>query len=266
MVTKTLDATTQSYLNIPGDGREEPLHNFVSRAPGLCLPRQKETVASDTFFPLVVSNRGNTCSRMFHVLTSKFWAIYPLKTESRNTEALQDYTRTHGCMSVLKTNNTQSELGKGWTNHCKSHCIEQQTTEPHHPHQNPVEHQIGDLAVMVKRCMKEFQCLLRKHDWMQKWCVDVHNILPSCSLSWRTPHEWTHSRHLTVQILRLGTHGTLMELQRYQNLALRKDVGLVLLGLPETPSLLLLRLKGLYEKDARWYYFFNHQNLSKGHW
>ena len=47
-------------------------------------------------------------------------------------------------------------------------------------------------------------------------------------------------------------YGILMELQRYQNLALRKDVGLVLLGLPETPSLLLLRLKGLYEKDARW--------------
>ena len=37
--------------------------------------------------------------------------------------------------------------------------------------------------------MKEFQCPLKKHDWMQKWCVDVHNILASQSLSWRTPYE-----------------------------------------------------------------------------
>ena len=35
VITKTLDATTQSHLTIPGDGREEPHCHFVSRAPGL---------------------------------------------------------------------------------------------------------------------------------------------------------------------------------------------------------------------------------------
>ena len=55
------------------------------------------------------------------------------KQRAKNTEALKDYTRTYGCPNLIKTDNAQSELGTGWTQHCQNFCIEQQTTDPHHP-------------------------------------------------------------------------------------------------------------------------------------
>ena len=189
VVRKTFECTTRFYMTIPGQDRDDPRRHMQSRAPGLRLPRQNELVASDTFFPSKTSDRGNTCSQMFVGQNSDFWAVYPLKNESKNTEALQDYTRTHGCPNAIKTDCAQSELGVGWTQHCRNHCIEQKTTEPHHPWQNPSEKRIGNLNDMVRRCMRIFNVPIRKHDWVQKWCVDVHNVLASRYLNWRTPTE-----------------------------------------------------------------------------
>ena len=113
IVAKTLENTSQFYLTLPGDERQDMRDHYVSRTPGLRYPRQNEVVSSDTFSPSVRSDRGNTCSQLFSGNTTDFWAVYPLKTESKNTEALQDYTRTYGCPNVIKTDNAQSELGTG---------------------------------------------------------------------------------------------------------------------------------------------------------
>ena len=80
----------------------------------------------------------------------------------KNTEALQDYTQTYGCPDVIKTENAPSELGTGWNQYCQNFCIEQQTTEPHHPWQNLAEKRIGNLSVMVRQCMREFEIPLKK--------------------------------------------------------------------------------------------------------
>ena len=56
-----------------------------------------------------------------------------MKTETNNGEALQDFTRQIEVPNVLRTDNTQSELGYTWIKHCRGLCIERQTTEPHHP-------------------------------------------------------------------------------------------------------------------------------------
>ena len=61
-----------------------------------------------------------------------------MKTEANNGEALQDFTRQIGVPNVLKTNNTQSELGYTWIKHCRDLCIETQTTEPHHLRHPPL--------------------------------------------------------------------------------------------------------------------------------
>ena len=80
VVSKTLDATTQFYLNCPGETRDNPVRHYKSRFPGLRYPRLREGVATDTFFPSSVSDRGNTCSQFFVGTKSNRWEVYPLKT------------------------------------------------------------------------------------------------------------------------------------------------------------------------------------------
>jgi hypothetical protein len=75
-----LDATTQLYMEVENEHRNEPREHYQSRCPGLCNFRQHETVASDTYFPTKVTNQGHTCSQMFVGLDSDFWVTYPMKT------------------------------------------------------------------------------------------------------------------------------------------------------------------------------------------
>jgi hypothetical protein len=50
-----------------------------------------EIFASDTYFSTKVTNQGHTCSQIFVGVDSDIWVTYPLKRESSNGEALQDY-------------------------------------------------------------------------------------------------------------------------------------------------------------------------------
>jgi hypothetical protein len=75
-----LDATTQLYMEVENEHRNEPREHYQSQCPGLC-----KFVASDTYFPTKVTNQGHTCSQMFVGLDSDFWVTYPVKTESART-------------------------------------------------------------------------------------------------------------------------------------------------------------------------------------
>eukprot|EP00957_Ditylum_brightwellii_P019850 1497934-Ditylum_brightwellii.AAC.1 len=107
VVEKTLDNSTNLYLNIKAKNREEPRKHYKYHFPGLQYPRQKETVATDTLFPSIKLRRGNACSQFFVGTSSNRWDVYPLKTESHNILALQDYSRDVGIPSVLKSDNAQ---------------------------------------------------------------------------------------------------------------------------------------------------------------
>jgi len=50
IVSKTLQHTTQHYLNVDCENRSNMHEHYQSRFPGLRLPRQKEGVATDTHF------------------------------------------------------------------------------------------------------------------------------------------------------------------------------------------------------------------------
>ena len=79
----------------------------------------------------------------------------PLKSESQNGTALQDYIRKVGVPNEIRSDN--SETGSTWTKVSRDQCIMNTTTEPKHPWQNPDEPQIGALNSMVKRVMKQFK-------------------------------------------------------------------------------------------------------------
>ena len=87
--------------------------------------------------------------------------MFPTKTESQNGKALQDYIRKVGVPNTIKSDNAQSETGSLWTTVSRDQCITNESTEPHHPWQNPAEPQIGALNSMVKRTMAAFKALYR---------------------------------------------------------------------------------------------------------
>jgi hypothetical protein len=183
-----LDAATQLYMTVENENRIEPREHCKSLYPGLRNFQQNETVASNTYFPSVVTNQGHTCSKSFVGLDSDFWATHPLKSESSNGKALQHHTRTHGCPNILRTDNFQSELGKTWTKHCRTHVVGTERTE-YHLRQNPAEKCIGYFSTMVKNVMREFGVPLSRHHWAQQWCCDAHNITANRELDWRTAKE-----------------------------------------------------------------------------
>ena len=65
IVEKTLENTTQHYIRVECESRDDPRRYIRSRVPGLRCLRQKETVATDTLFPSIISDRRNTCLQFF---------------------------------------------------------------------------------------------------------------------------------------------------------------------------------------------------------
>ena len=151
------------------------------------LPRLKEGVATDTFFPSEKTSMGHTCSQFFVGTDTHRWYVQPLKKESHNLTELQDFSRNLGLPLFVKSDCAQSEIGEKWTEHCRDHCIGMLTSEPGHPWQNPAEKRIGTLGNMVTANMRATGMPMQCYNWMQLWCVDVHNVLSSKNLGYQNP-------------------------------------------------------------------------------
>jgi len=122
-VEKTLKNTMQHYMTVDCENRTNMRQCYQSRFRGLKLPRLKEGVATDTFFPSERTSMGHTCSRFFVGTDTDRWCVQPLKKESHNSTALQDFSRNVGLSLFVKSDCAQSEIGEKWTEHCRDHCI-----------------------------------------------------------------------------------------------------------------------------------------------
>ena len=189
VVRKTFEATTQLSMSVEAENRVIPRDHYKSRFPFLRERRLNDEFHSDTFFPSVNTNKNETCSQLFFGQNSDYMFVQPMKTESHSHVALQDFGRQVGIPKCLKTDNAQTEVGKKWTDWCRTYMVKTKFTEPKHPWQNLSEQGIGDLARMVKRCMRAFDAPLSRHGWCQLWCCKVRNCLASRKLNWRTPTE-----------------------------------------------------------------------------
>ena len=189
ILEKTFMATTQLAMNVEAENRLCGRRHYKSRFNFLKEKRINDIFHSDTFFPTVKSNSGDTCSQIFIGKKTDFMKVYPMKKESHSFRALQDFSRNVGLPVGIKTDNATTETGQKWTNFCRDYKVDTTYTEPRSPWQNYAEHGIGDLGRMVKRCMEAFNVPLDRHHWCQRWCCDVRNHLASRKLDWRTPQE-----------------------------------------------------------------------------
>ena len=77
--------------------------------------------------------------------------VYPLKKESNNHEALQDYCRQIAIPNTLRSDNAKSEISHKWIKHCRDYCIKTECTEPNYPQQNPAECRVSHLNRMARQ-------------------------------------------------------------------------------------------------------------------
>ena len=68
-----VEKTLEHYMRVECESRDDPRRHIRSRAPGLRCLRQKETVTTDTLFPSMTSDRGNTCLQFFCGVDSGRW-------------------------------------------------------------------------------------------------------------------------------------------------------------------------------------------------
>ena len=189
VIRKTFQSTTQLQMNVEAENRKVGRRHYKSRFPALKEKRVNDLFYSDTFFPSEKGVDGSTCSQLFIGKDTDYMYVQPMKTESNSFQALQDFGRKVGLPKSIKTDNAQTEVGVNWTTWCRNHCVDTKFTEPHTPWQNKAERGIGDLATMVKRCMRTFNVPISRHSYCQKWCADIRNHLASRKLNWRTPKE-----------------------------------------------------------------------------
>lgn len=202
VVRKTFNATTQLAMNLEAENRDISRRHYISRFPFLKEKRINDTFHSDIFFLSVATNRGETRSQMFIGRETDYMLVHPMKSESNNFEALQDFIQKVGIPNALKSDITKSEIGTKWTDWCRQYCVNQSFTEPKSPWQNYAEQGINNLGRMAARCMHAFKAPSSRHGWCQIWCKDVQNHLASRKLGWRTPPKQLPSNTPDISVFR----------------------------------------------------------------
>ena len=119
VLKKTFLATTQMAMNVEAENRVCGRRHYKSRFNFLKEKRINDVFHSDTFFPTIKSNNGDTCSQLFIGRNTDYMKVYPMRKESHSFRALQDFSRSVGVPKCIKTDNATTETGLRWTNFCR---------------------------------------------------------------------------------------------------------------------------------------------------
>ena len=189
IIKKSLDNTTQYYLDVLEENQDNPQRHFRQRFKAIPDNRQHEEVATDYVYFSKSSSAGHTGGQFFCGITSKRWEFFPLRKECHNLGALQDYIRKLGPPTCLVSDNAKSEIGVAWTTVLRNYMVKTRTSEPHHPHQNPAEPEWGRLGNMIKNVLRQSQAPIGLCNWVALYCCQINNHMSRRSLKFRTPME-----------------------------------------------------------------------------
>ena len=103
VIRKTFGATTQLAMNVEIENRQIGRQHYKSRFPFLREKRLNDEFHTDTFFPSIKTNDGNTCSQIFLGRNTDYMHVGLMKSESHATQALQDFSREIGLPKELKS-------------------------------------------------------------------------------------------------------------------------------------------------------------------
>ena len=112
-----------------------------------------------------------------------------MTTESEGPEALESFIADVGAPFHILSDNAKMETSKAWKDILRKYNISASTTEPYHPHQNPVERRIQDLKKVAIRIMDH----TKAPDYLWYQCLQYASTLlnhtVTRSLDWKTPLE-----------------------------------------------------------------------------
>ena len=133
---KTLECTTQlaTYKDVNNvRGHQKSRYSMLNRN------RLSEKYATDTWYSSIKDESGATCCQIFTSMKSYFTYIVRIQFESEGPTALQTFIRQIGVPFTIRNNNSKMQTGKAFMDLLNIYNIGHETTEPHHPQQNPTE-------------------------------------------------------------------------------------------------------------------------------
>ena len=186
VIKKTAKCTTNYAIM---EDRGTLKRHRKSRHPQLNRKRLMEKYATDTWFASVKAKTGESCAQIFVGMKSYFTSVIGMKTESEGPSALKSFIRQVGAPFSLRNDNSKMQTGKAFMDICSFYNIGTETTEPHHPEQNPAENRIGTLKTTINRLMDRTGCpdnlCLRAAIYVSM----LLNVIAHRQLAWRTPYE-----------------------------------------------------------------------------
>ena len=187
VIKKTRDATT-NYGYTEYDGGNMRRHR-KSQSPVFPKNRLNESFSTDTFFAETKALGGDSCAQIFCGRTSYYTWLKGMKTESEGPSSLRDFIRQVGVPFSLRNDNSKMQTGKAFMELCNVYTIGTETTEPHHPHQNPAENRIGTVKMVANRVMDRSGCPANL--WLRAvvFVSMLLNVIAHSNLNWRTPTE-----------------------------------------------------------------------------
>ena len=176
-------------------------HLSKSRFPAANVDRLRERYATDTIHSDVpamndgiMGHAGATCFQLFVGHDSHYAKGYPMQTESRMSDALEDFIRDVGAPSALLSDNAKAEIGRRVEAICRMYAIRQVTTEPGHPEQNSCERHTATIKPMMENIQRQSGSPAVGWVLLLKYVLALMNVLALKSLAWRTPTEVAFGR------------------------------------------------------------------------
>ena len=145
-ITKlTYESTAQFANTVEAETKTMPCRHFKVRMPPLRLRRCQEGFHSDAFFSDTRSTWGFECGHVFVGAKSSYTYVDMMKGKGYAPSALWNCIRDAAAPSYIHTDNAYEEVLGEWEEVCKTYCMSQITSEPHHWHLNKAEIRIQDI-------------------------------------------------------------------------------------------------------------------------
>ena len=156
VLKKTRDATT-NYGYTEYDSGNMRRH-MKSQSPVSPEKRLNEGFFTDTMFATLKAMGGYSSAQIFCGKISYYTWVKGMRTESEGPTALRDFIRQVGVPFSLRNDNSKMQTGRSFLDICSVYSIGTETTEPHHPHQNPADNRIGTVKMVANRVMDRSGC------------------------------------------------------------------------------------------------------------
>jgi hypothetical protein len=137
IIQKTIEHTTQ-YAQLPTGTMLKKA--FRSPHPALNVYRRNEDVACDIIYSNVPAIfDGSTAAIIFFGTSSKVTNVHGIKRDNQFANTLEDTIIQRGAPNRLLSDQGQAIISHKVEDILQAFCIDKWQSEPHQPHQNPVE-------------------------------------------------------------------------------------------------------------------------------